>query len=290
MIYNALTGKRAFVLKGAQEDRLPTTQVRWRPQQALSKTKNVLVSVAADGRVLHWHASSGKCLHEIVEPDNQLFCVDYVADGALFATAGRRREVRVYDECTKKLASVLAGGEEGRTPGHSNRVFSMKFHPTMRSVLVTGGWDNTVQFWDLRRGHAVRAIFGPHVCGDSIDISEDGLAILTGSWRIDRQLQLWDFRTERLMDTLHWRSGASLAQPCMVYAAQFSKGDCSKLIAAGGSGANEAKIFDRRGGGVIGNILGLTRACYSVDFSNSGSMLAVAGGDGCVRVVNVNAQ
>lgn len=95
----------------------------------MSKTKNVLVSVGADGRVLHWHASSGKCLHEIVEPDNQLFCMDYVADGSHFATACRRREVCVYDESTNKLASVLSGGEEGRTPGHSNHVFSLKFHP-----------------------------------------------------------------------------------------------------------------------------------------------------------------
>lgn len=288
-VYNALTGKRAFVLKSEGEDSLPTTQIRWRPRQALSKTKNVLVSVSADGRVLHWHASSGKCLHEIVEPDNQLFCVDYVADGSAFATAGRRREVRVYDECTKKLATVLMGGEEGRTPGHSNRVFSLKFHPTMRNVLVTGGWDNTVQFWDVRCGHAVRAIYGPHVCGDSVDVSEDGLTILTGSWRIDRQLQLWDFRSERLVDTLHWRTGASLAQPCMVYAAQFSKCGGSELIAAGGSGANEAKIFDRSGT-TVGNIMGLTRACYSVDFSHSGEMLAVAGGDGYVRVVSINSE
>lgn len=288
MVYNALTGRKSVTLGGGKEE-LPTTQVRWRPPQAMSKTKNVLVSVGADGRVLHWHASSGKCLHEIVEPDNQLFCVDYVADGSQFATAGRRREVCVYDESTKKLASVLSGGEEGLTPGHSNRVFSLKFHPTMRNVLVTGGWDNTVQFWDLRRGHAVRAIFGPHVCGDSIDISQDGEVLLTGSWRVDRQLQLWDFRSERLLETLPWRTGASLVQPCMVYAAQFSKADGSRLVAAGGSGANEAKVFDRTaGGGVVGNILGLSRACYSVDFSNQGNMLAVAGGDGCVRVVNIH--
>merc|ERR1719265_2829779 len=178
-VYNAMTGKRAFLLNDSQEDRLPTTQVRWRPQQALSKTKNVLISVGADGRILHWHTSSGKCLHEIIEPDNQLYCLDYVADGSQFATAGKKREVRIYDESTKKLAQVLIGGDSVNTPGHSNRVFSLKYHPTMRSVLVTGGWDNTVQFWDLRK--------------------------------------------EKLMETVPWRTGVSLAHPCMVYAAQFSK-------------------------------------------------------------------
>jgi len=63
------------------------------------------------------------------------------------------------------------------------------------------------------------------------------------------------------------------------------------MIAAGGSGANEAKLFDRRNGGaVFGTVMGLTRACYSVDFSNCGSMLAVGGGDGCVRVMSIHAS
>jgi len=262
-------------------------------EKAVSAPLQGIISTVTEestGRVKHWHASSGKCLQEIAEQDNQLFCVDYVADGSQFATAGKRREVRIYDEYTKKLSQVLMGGDSVNTPGHSNRVFSLKYHPTMRSVLVTGGWDNTVQFWDLRKGHAVRAIFGPHVCGDSVDISQDGETILTGSWRVDKQLQLWDFRSERLLETVPWRTGVSLSQPCMVYAAQFSKNDGSSMIAAGGSGANEAKLFDRRNGSAaFGTVMGLTRACYSVDFSSCGSMLAVAGGDGCVRVMSIHA-
>merc|ERR1712216_552655 len=161
-----------------------------------------------------------------------------------------------------------------------------KYHPVMRGVL-TGGWDNTVQFWDLRAGHAVRAILGPHVCGDSVDVSQDGGTILTGSWRVEKQLQLWDFRSERLLETLPWRANATLSQPCMVYAAQFSKSDGSSMVVAGGSGANEAKLLDRQSGyAVFGTVMGLSRACYAVDFSNAGSMVAVAGGDGCVRVMN----
>ena len=47
-------------------------------------------------------------------------------------------------------------------------------------VLLTGGWDNTVQFWDMRVGHSVKSIFGPHLSGDSLDVCGD--EILTGSW------------------------------------------------------------------------------------------------------------
>jgi WD40 repeat protein len=290
-IFNTSTGKQAFTLNNG--DNIPTTQVRWRPHQAMSKTKNVLVAVDADGRICHWHITSGKCLHEIQEPDNQLFCLDYAPDGTQFATAGKNREVRVYDEATKRLSQVLEGGDSVNTPGHSNRIFSLKYHPTMKNVVVTGGWDNTVQFWDLRKGHAVRSVFGPHICGDAVDINLDGNTILTGSWRVDKQLQLWDFGSGKLVDTVPWRSGVSLSEPCAIYCAQFSKeSGSSAMIVAGGSGSNEAKLFERGGAGqtpaAFGTILGMSRACYTCDFSHSGNLVAVSGGDGCVRVMNVH--
>mmetsp|Transcript_77604 Transcript_77604/g.207371 ORF Transcript_77604/g.207371 Transcript_77604/m.207371 type:complete len:349 (-) Transcript_77604:123-1169(-) len=287
-VYNTSTGKQAFLLN-AGTDKLPTTQVRWRPHQSLSKTKNVLISVSAEGLVQHWHITSGKCLHEIQEPENQLYCIDYVADGSQFATSGKDRTVKVYDEATKRLCGTLQGGDSISTPGHSNRVFSLRYHPQQKNVIVTGGWDNTVQFWDVRKGHAVRSIFGPHICGDAVDISSDGNVLLTGSWRIEKQLQLWDFRSEKLLENIPWRSGVSLSEPCMIYAAQFSKGPRSDMIVAGGSGANEAKLFDRSQSNMaFGTIMGMSRACYSVDFSTNGDMVAVSGGDGTVRVMNIH--
>jgi len=291
VVYNAESGVASFTLNDGGEDQLPTTQVRWRPETSLSRTTNVLVSVGADGRIVQWHVPSGKCLSEISE-DNQLFCVDYAADGSWFATAGKRREVRVYDESTKQVREVLTGGDPEVASGHAGRIFSLKLHPELRHVLVTGGWDSTLQVWDTRLGHAVRAIPGPHVCGDAVDISGDGHTILTGSWRAEEQLQLWDFRTSRLLSSPPWRPQADsgeLAQPCMVYAAQFSKGPESESVAAGGSGSCEAQLFDRDNGKVCGCVTGLTAACYSVDFSHGGSMLAVGGGGGCVRVVDIYA-
>jgi hypothetical protein len=40
-------------------------------------------------------------------------------------------------------------------------------------------------------------------------------------------------------------------QPCMIYAAQFSKEGGGRYIVAGGSGANEAKVFDHRNGNAV---------------------------------------
>merc|ERR1719421_2559203 len=86
------------------------------------------------------------------------------------------------------------------------------------------------------RRNAVRSVFGPHICGDAVDINLDGTTILTGSWRVDKQIQLWDFGSGKLIDTVPWRSGVSLSEPCAIYAAQFSKeAGSNAMIVAGGS-------------------------------------------------------
>ena len=46
-------------------------------------------------------------------------------------------------------------------------------------VMLSGGWDKTVQVWDQRAGPlAVRSLYGPFICGDALDLKGD--RILTG--------------------------------------------------------------------------------------------------------------
>ncbi|CEL94177.1 unnamed protein product [Vitrella brassicaformis CCMP3155] len=274
----------------------PITNIRWRPDTSAAAVRNVLVSVDVEGRIIHWHATKGadKKLHELREEDNQLYCIDFSTDGLMFATGGRQRYITVYDETTKDVSVMLRGTESSMHPGHSNRVFSIRFHPT-EPIVVSGGWDHTVQLWDMRTGHAEHSLYGPFVCGDAVDLSADGTTILTGSWRSEKQLQLWDLRTRKLLEDIEWHSPASLTDQCLIYAAEFSKDTGSSLIAAGGSGANEAKIFDRESGNAcIGTITGLSKGCYSVDFScgpsvkGAAGMVAVAGGDGSLRLINIH--
>lgn len=64
---------------------------RWRPAGTaeFNKTRNVLIASNAAGVVQHWHVTSGKLLHTTRSPEkNQIFCVDYRADGSAFAAAG----------------------------------------------------------------------------------------------------------------------------------------------------------------------------------------------------------
>mmetsp|Transcript_23940 Transcript_23940/g.55260 ORF Transcript_23940/g.55260 Transcript_23940/m.55260 type:complete len:370 (-) Transcript_23940:156-1265(-) len=300
-VYNAETGKQEFVLNGLEGREsiltstsapLPTTQLRWRPHTAQSKTKSVLISVNAeiDGQILHWHIKSGKCLHTITERGNQLFCLDYFSDGSQFATAGKDRLIRVYDEATKRLVQSLSGGDQKSTAGHSNRVFSLKYHPQNPSIVLSGGWDNTVQVWDTRRGHSVKSIWNCYICGDSVDFSSDGERILTGSWRTENALQQWDFGTGDLMETVAWKSSSSQTES-MLFAAQYSKDEAGTMICAGGSQENEAKFFHCGFKGAkttaFGALVNLPKPVFTVDFAPSSKVAAVGTADGQVRVLEI---
>jgi len=185
------------------------------------------------------------------------------------------------------------GGLRSTSTGHSNRVFSGRFVSGDDNMVVTGGWDNTVQIWDLRVGLAVRSIFGPHICGDSLDVV--GGEIVTGSWRPEHQLEVWDLGTGAKISDIAWHSSSAsqAGQPaCMLYAAQFSKeattGGKARFIAAGGSGLNEAKVFDHANGdAVVGTITGLSRGIFTLDFSPDNQKIAVAGGDFSIRILDI---
>lgn len=290
-VFNAQSGALAYNLQGGSNVALPTTAIRFRPSSENTKTKNVLIAANAAGAVQHWHMTSGKCLHSIEEENNnQVYALDYNLEGSKFVTAGKDTALRLYDEATKTLVTTMKGGfgfSSRSSPGHSNRIFSVKIIPTDDNIIISGGWDNTVQIWDARLGYAVRSIFGPHLCGDALDIQ--GNVIVTGSWRADNQLELWDFGTGAKISDVPWHVLPN-QPPCMLYAAQFSKEGEGRFIAAGGSGCNEAKIFDRlHSNAIVGTVTGLTRGVFAVDFSPGPEFqkLAIAGGDSSIRILDI---
>ena len=88
--------------------------------------------------------------------------------------------------------------------GHSNRIFCVRFDSTNSNIIASGGWDNTVQIYDIRKKGPIASIYGPHVCGDAIDFKSDGYTMLTGSYRQDNVLELWDLRTFKKSRDIGW--------------------------------------------------------------------------------------
>ncbi|KAJ1417217.1 WD40-repeat-containing domain protein [Ochromonadaceae sp. CCMP2298] len=287
-VFNSHTGGLAYNLQGGSNATLPTTSVRFRPpENESSKSKHILLAANTAGILQHWHTMSGKCVHSMEEAEgNQVYALDYFDYGGQFVTAGKDTALRIYDEATKSLVTTMQGGVRHGTKdpaGHSNRIFSVKVNPHDQDMILSGGWDNTVQIWDTRKGGAVSSIFGPHLCGDALDIHD--YTLLTGSCRDSTQLEMWDIRTCTRICEIPYVT----AKPCKLYAAQFSKDPAGRFIAAGGSGANEAKVFDRSRGdnSVVGTITGLSRGVFTVDFSPDQTKLAIAGGDSTIRIFDL---
>lgn len=305
-VFHASSGRLAYTLQSGSNVALPTTAILFRPVTAATRTKNVLVAANAAGTLQHWHVTSGKCLNTMTEEDNQILSLAYNEEGTMLATGGKDTAVRVYDEATKSLVTCMRGGSgHGVTSaaGHSNRIFSVKFHPDQPNMIVSGGWDNTVQIWDIRTHHAVRSFYGPHISGDALDIRGD--EILTGSYRSNDVLELWDWPTGKKMSTVKWGSSSSSgSQPCNLYAAAFSRdtangvGGRPRYIAAGGSGTNEVRVFDHHhNDALVGTLTGLVHGIYTVAFAPyapvpAGSIppphrVAVGGGDAAIRIVDI---
>lgn len=210
--------------------------------------------------------------------------VDYNPDGTQFVTGGSDCIVRVYDEQSRKIVVELEGGGSGE-PGHSNRVFCVKFDQNDPNFVMSGGWDNNIKIWDIRQGTPVRSIYGPYICGDSIDLSND--VIMTGSYRDSKAIQMWEYNTCEHFIDINWDEGLPSEKPCLLYALQYEKNN-GDIVIAGGAGSNEVKVFD---GDIefkpCAQIKDLSRACFSLDWSNAGDMFAMGGGDGVIRVFNV---
>eukprot|EP00762_Andalucia_godoyi_P003517 ANDGO_04350.mRNA.1 putative WD repeat-containing protein alr2800 len=257
----------------------PVTCIRYRPFSESMSTRNVLLATTSTGLVQHWHVSSSRNIHTISEHPNQTYTCDYRHDGMLFATAGSDHIMRVYSEETKTLISQLSGGHGDVTAGNSNRVFALKWHPTDPNVFLAGGWDNVVAFYDIRVPHAVRSIFGPHMCGDALRFMKGDSAsteIVTGSWRTEDQLQIWNYDTGALLRNVSVQGQGARGEANMLYAVDVSPN--GKLIAFCGSGANEARVIEASTGMALSVIRGEGKAFFSCAFSPDGTKVAFAAG------------
>ena len=299
--FHARNGQPAHVLDGYDDassaSRLPVTCLRWRAGKAL-------LVAHASGVVERWQAgSSPRLCQAIDEPGNQVYAIDVSQDGGAqcFATAGKDTAVRLYDEARMELLTVFGNpdaqmrtydAQSGVDVGHTSRVFALRFLPGQPAVLASGGWDGKVRLWDTRSGRTVQTIGGQqHVCGDAIDV--DGEQLLVGSFAA-RRLSIYDLRASTHLCELphpeHQPSGHDLLKP---YAARFSP--LSDLIGAAGVGAShgrgEVRVFSRASAALIGWAT-LPHAICSLDMLDhhkGGTRIAIAGGEGDVRMLEVPA-
>ena len=213
----------------------PITSLKWN-----KKNKTTLLVVSADGSITHWHSSTGKILHTLTEKDNSINSVDYSRYYRKFATGGNDVVVRVYDEGMKTKICEMSP-YKFEQPGHSGRIFCVKFNPDNVNTIISGGWDKTIQLYDVREGKISNSLYGPQICGEALDMS--GFYILSGAWGTSKQIQLWDIRTMKSVCEVEWENGDDY-YPTYIYSVKFSPGREVKRFAVAGVNKPLYRIFE----------------------------------------------
>ncbi|OAD61688.1 Guanine nucleotide-binding protein subunit beta-like protein, partial [Eufriesea mexicana] len=138
--------------------------------------------------------------------------------------------------------------------GHKSRVFSACFNPKSAHELISGGWDNTIQFWDTRQPYALRRISDVAVFSLTNSYCEQ---ILSCSWQRENPIQLWDYGSGKLLVSLDPDSYSSLLY-CGKYVSNM-------FIACGGTDANLFRVVDLRSHATLAMVRNLRGGTYSLD-------------------------
>lgn len=143
--------------------------------------------------------------------------------------------------------------------GHNNRVFSASFHPRQENEFISGGWDSTVQFWDMRHEHAVRHISDVYMCGDGLDINRNGNQILACAWMNRDSIRIYDYRTAQMLKIL-----TPDVHTSQLYCGKFLG---FNYFITGGTNANLVRTVDMRTLSSVALATNLPGAVYSIDMA-----------------------
>eukprot|EP01084_Bolivina_argentea_P008873 16588_1 len=282
-ILHGADGRLAHRLKTSGN--MPVTAMKWKPSLSNVGSSNCLMTTSCSGCIDIWHVQSANCIYSINEENNQIFAFDISpvnGSSHKFASAGKDKIIRIYDDETKKLVCSLEKGFMAKHVGHSNRIFALKWKPDDSNILISGGWDNCVLIWDLRSKNCFRSIFGPHIAGQTIDIQND--KIVTGSWRIHNTIQTFEFSTGKEIKQdkkIQWDPSP------MIYTLSYSP-LLEGVIAAGGTGVNTMRIVNTNNGHMSPSMhLKNKGGIYCLDWEPKSNILALAGQSSDISLISL---
>lgn len=260
------------------------TMLKWKP----GSEPDSILAVDIKGSIRRYSKKEKKQVFNVDTEEgenNRLFALDYSPDGETFATAGTDRLVRVYDDATMKLKVTLDGFHTKKS-GHSNRIFWVSYNKNDSNMIASAGWDNTIIIHDIRQKGPVAGILGAYVWGDALDFWDQ--EVISGSWRNNEQLQIWDTRTTDKKQDIDWDGDDFDSEtPVKIFSLSRShlKGEKNLMIAGGGQ-SNELRVFNSDFKPVV-NLTDMTRGTFTWEISHHADSFLFAGGDGVIRVCKV---
>lgn len=270
--------EKTLVDTGFLDVKYPVTWLKWQPRFGGTRSSGILAASYGNNVIKIWDCSRKEVKHTIVETGNTgVYTIDYNMSGSLLVSGGADATLRIYDDATKKCIHQYKPGLKD-VVHHFNRIYCVKFNPEDDRIVYSGGADKVVTVHDTRIKDPLRLIIGPYIIGDCIDINNNSL--LTGSYRSEECLEVWDLRNYERVSAYDWDKERP-KRGGQIIAAKFTKGRANGIIAAG-KALNDVKIFDRSSGESTAGISGFKSMIYSLDLSYEGSVISVGNADGTV--------
>ncbi|XP_056153574.1 uncharacterized WD repeat-containing protein all2124-like [Lampris incognitus] len=285
------TGTGSLIRTLRNVSNTPVTALRF---TSSPQANSLLLAAYACGTVRCWYVCGGECLwaqREVTEELNpvgggreenrETLCLSLSPSGERAATGGSDSAVHLYDLATRqRLMTCKASSCRTTMDGHRSRVFAVTFHPLQEKEFISAGWDNTIQFWDSRQERAVSRIWGPLVCGEALQIDPNVNHILSGSWRSEKTLEVWDYSSgKKVYEVPQDPLGDSKIYTC------HWLGDGH--IMAAGSQVNQLKVIRRSSMETVSRLQGLPSPVFSSSVCLSGkwSGLIAATSGACVYLL-----
>jgi RNA polymerase sigma factor (sigma-70 family) len=229
-----------------------------------------LIAARAGGRALEWSpivAHTHEASVSLPSTGEPGWAVAYSPDGRTLAgvSGGTSGTIRLWDVATRKERIVLK---------EPNMLRCVAYSPDGK-LLVTGCFDDTIQFRDPDTGRTRRVLKGHSRGVNSLSFRRDGKVLLSG--RLDRTAKLWDVSTGAEIGTLTGHTGD-------VFSAALSP---DGKTAATASRDHTIKVWDVERRQLIRTLTGHSQPVEQVLFSSDGKTLGSTGWDHTVRLWDV---
>ena len=132
-------------------------------------------------------------------------------------------------------------------------------------------------------------ILGPQINGESVDVSQDMITLLTGGGTLGEGIQLWDLRNlNQPTATINWETDMKGKANPMIYACKFVPD--TSLVIAGARDDRAAKCFDSKTGSLVKEFASIQNDCYAVDINKAGNLAIFGDGKGWLHMENITYQ
>lgn len=159
---------------------------------SLDARGRTLAGIDADGVVHVWDVAEGYLFQSVGSSPNTKPAVALSTDGTLVAT-GDGANIQTWDARTGEPVQRLEGYWKDETEkedwlGHEKEVTALAFSPD-GAILVSGGADKTIVFWELETGEVKGTGDGHFAAITRLVFSEQGKIVLSGS--ADNKAKTW---------------------------------------------------------------------------------------------------